>query len=356
MIPYFIKSENYSFPEGYYGPEHELFGGFNYGLNLRGKNGLIEVQQVDTSYDNGLTGELVAQAKKVWSNIPTAPNNSLDNGLFPGVGVSPPNLSFSPNAGVRSSAYSAYIQAYTGNNIKSVARVRVNKILFEGTTAIGVVLGAVNTSGFANSSLCSVYAPIVVSAGGVFGTPKLLQLSGVGPRSLLNSLGIPVVVDAPFVGSNYDDEFGLSVPVTQPGLGTAWRTVGSLFWNVDNNPFGGLDFLVNIGTFNQKGGAIVSLTYPQSKGTVAISSTNPDIVPTVTANYLSTSHDRYVLGKALDQMLEYLPLLNFTLAIPDPCSAAGANCSTIDGRLNAYLAAGLYQAGDHWSADRKSVV
>jgi choline dehydrogenase-like flavoprotein len=41
-------------------------------------------------------------------------------------------------------------------------------------------------------SLCS---------GGVVGSPQILQLSGVGPKPLLNSLGIPVVVDLP-VGYN----------------------------------------------------------------------------------------------------------------------------------------------------------
>lgn len=45
----------------------------------------------------------------------------------------------------------------------------------------------------------------VIVSGGTFNTPQLLQLSGVGPASLLESLKIPVLVDAPGVGANLQD-------------------------------------------------------------------------------------------------------------------------------------------------------
>lgn len=45
----------------------------------------------------------------------------------------------------------------------------------------------------------------VILAAGVFGTPKLLELSGIGAKTLLEKLGIPVVVDNPNVGENLQD-------------------------------------------------------------------------------------------------------------------------------------------------------
>ncbi|KAF9054094.1 hypothetical protein BJ165DRAFT_1522664 [Panaeolus papilionaceus] len=45
---------------------------------------------------------------------------------------------------------------------------------------------------------------IILSAG-VIGSPRLLQVSGIGRKSLLQSLDIPVLVDLPGVGFNYQD-------------------------------------------------------------------------------------------------------------------------------------------------------
>ncbi|KAK0522312.1 hypothetical protein OC834_006334 [Tilletia horrida] len=45
----------------------------------------------------------------------------------------------------------------------------------------------------------------VISSAGTFLSPKLLELSGIGDRSVLEPLGIPVKVDLPGVGSNLQD-------------------------------------------------------------------------------------------------------------------------------------------------------
>ena len=45
----------------------------------------------------------------------------------------------------------------------------------------------------------------VIVAGGAFNSPQLLQLSGLGPAALLQSLGIPVVADMPGVGADLQD-------------------------------------------------------------------------------------------------------------------------------------------------------
>lgn len=45
----------------------------------------------------------------------------------------------------------------------------------------------------------------IVLAGGAFGTPQILQLSGIGPAAHLQSLGLPVLGDVAEVGQNLQD-------------------------------------------------------------------------------------------------------------------------------------------------------
>ena len=51
----------------------------------------------------------------------------------------------------------------------------------------------------------------VILSSGAIGSPRLLQLSGIGPADHLRSLGIPVVLDQPGVGSNFHDHLDLFV-------------------------------------------------------------------------------------------------------------------------------------------------
>jgi choline dehydrogenase len=51
----------------------------------------------------------------------------------------------------------------------------------------------------------------VILCGGAFNTPQLLQLSGIGPRELLEEHGIPVRVDLPGVGRNLQDRYEITL-------------------------------------------------------------------------------------------------------------------------------------------------
>lgn len=46
---------------------------------------------------------------------------------------------------------------------------------------------------------------VLLSAGSIR-TPQLLELSGIGDKRILNKFGIPVKVDLPGVGENYEDQ------------------------------------------------------------------------------------------------------------------------------------------------------
>jgi choline dehydrogenase-like flavoprotein len=48
----------------------------------------------------------------------------------------------------------------------------------------------------------------VILSSGAFGTPTILQRSGIGPAAFLQSAKIPLVLDLPGVGSNLHDHSG----------------------------------------------------------------------------------------------------------------------------------------------------
>jgi choline dehydrogenase len=59
----------------------------------------------------------------------------------------------------------------------------------------------------------------VILAAGALNSPKLLQLSGIGPGAFLSGLGIPVLRDLPGVGENLRDHFGPRIVArAKPGV------------------------------------------------------------------------------------------------------------------------------------------
>ncbi|KAI0127606.1 choline dehydrogenase [Xylariales sp. AK1849] len=70
----------------------------------------------------------------------------------------------------------------------------------------------------------------VIVAGGVYNSPQLLKLSGVGPKDELESFGIPVVVDLPGVGTNLQDHYEISVNSKVPAN---WTAFDGCTWSFD---------------------------------------------------------------------------------------------------------------------------
>ncbi|OTA66822.1 GMC oxidoreductase [Hypoxylon sp. EC38] len=109
--------------------------------------------------------------------------------------------SINPLNATRSYALPAYGFQLAGRpNVQLLHDSRVIKINFEGTKAIGVDYVDLST----NETHTIRSKETIVSAGAV-SSPRLLLLSGVGPKGHLEELGIPVVVDSPEVGLNFFD-------------------------------------------------------------------------------------------------------------------------------------------------------
>ncbi|KAJ4413891.1 hypothetical protein N0V82_008246 [Gnomoniopsis sp. IMI 355080] len=108
----------------------------------------------------------------------------------------------------RSSSETAYLRNSISNpNYFVYPLTMAKRLLFDGSkTATGVY---VDTAG-ADYTISA--RKEVIMAAGAIGSPQLLQLSGVGPADLLNSLNIEVVADLPGVGHNMQDHvvFGIS--------------------------------------------------------------------------------------------------------------------------------------------------
>jgi choline dehydrogenase len=115
-------------------------------------------------------------------------------------GVGPYQLTI--RNGWRSSAAVAFLRPIMDRpNLTIVTEADVHRILFEGDAATGVewVHGGTPRRTRADRE-------VILSAGAIQ-SPQLLQLSGIGPATLLRRHGIDVVVDAPEVGENLKDHY-----------------------------------------------------------------------------------------------------------------------------------------------------
>ena len=109
--------------------------------------------------------------------------------------------------GVRWSTANAYLRpAAKRPNLTIRTRTLTSRILFEGTQAVGV-----ETARKRGAATTIRAAREVLLCGGVFNSPQLLQLSGIGPGDLLKHIGVPVVQDLPGVGENMQDHLEVYV-------------------------------------------------------------------------------------------------------------------------------------------------
>ncbi|CAA9959754.1 hypothetical protein PTMSG1_03162 [Pyrenophora teres f. maculata] len=110
-----------------------------------------------------------------------------------------------PLTGERSHARNSYYDPVSKrSNLKVLLETLATEIVFESgkeLTAKGVKITDRKTG-----ALSAVYAKkeLILAAGAV-NTPQLLQLSGIGPKSVLQAAGIPVKLEHDGVGANFQD-------------------------------------------------------------------------------------------------------------------------------------------------------
>ncbi|CAN7575746.1 GMC family oxidoreductase [Rhizobacter sp. LjRoot28] len=176
----------------------------------------------------------------------------------------------------------------------------------------------------------------VVLCTGAVGTPHLLQLSGLGPAALLQSLGVPVVRDLPGVGGNLQDHLQVRAVYGVEGVRTlntmsrslwgrasiglqyAWSRSGPLsmapsqlgaFTRSDpSQPHANLEYHVQPLSLDAFGEplhttdaftASVCNLNPTSRGRVVARSADPREAPAIHTGYLATEEDRLVAAQSL---------------------------------------------------------
>ncbi|MFZ9284906.1 MAG: GMC family oxidoreductase [Burkholderiaceae bacterium] len=176
---------------------------------------------------------------------------------------------------------------------------------------------------------------VILSAGSI-GSPQILQLSGIGPATLLQPLGIPLVQDLPGVGGNLQDHLQIRAVFKVQGATTLNTLANSWIGKARI----GLEYLLSrsgpmsmapsqLGAFTRSAAdqvhpnieyhvqplsldafgeplhpfpaftASVCNLNPTSRGTVQVKSARFEDAPAIAPNYLSTEEDRKVAADSL---------------------------------------------------------
>ena len=140
-----------------------------------------------------------------------------------------------------------------------------------------------------------VEAELVVASSGVYGTPAILQRSGIGPSASLNGMGLQVAVDLP-VGENLLDHPGCAVIFHAPELS---ETTRRLFATNVRGPGGAkleMEWQVHPFPIDQEEGTAglwIYLPHQEARGVVLITSTDPSVLPMVDHAYNTGADDRF---------------------------------------------------------------
>ena len=237
----------------------------------------------------------------------------------------------------RSSASSAFLKpAMRRPNLTVRLNAQTLRLVVENGRVVGV-----DVAGASGVERLHADREVILSAGAI-GSPRLLQLSGIGPADELKRAGVPVVHDLEGVGGNLQDHLDLYAicectgdhtydRVAQPhrtlwaGLqyllfktgpvtSTLFETGG--FWYADKEARSpDIQFHLGLGSGIEAGVAAMknpgvtlnsAFLRPRSRGTVRIASADPKAAPLIDPNYWEDPYDRTCAIKGLRLAREIL--------------------------------------------------
>jgi choline dehydrogenase len=299
VLPYFVKLES----NAEFGDDQ-----------LHGTSGLLPVSSIDRKHE--LIEAFIASAEA--NGVPRT--NDFNSRSQEGAGY----FQLTTRNGWRMSAAVAYLKpAEKRANLRIITDTQVLRVLFEGRRAVGVVCRMPE-----GAHTIKARRGVILSAGAIQ-SPQLLMLSGIGPGKHLHEVGVPVLIDRPAVGQNLQDHlqfrliYKASKPITtndalrslwgRAKLGLEWLLFrrGALAIGINQ---GGLftrlmpeamtpDIQFHVATLSadMAGGKVhdfsgftlsVCQLRPESRGHIALASSDPLAQPLIYANYLATEKDR----------------------------------------------------------------
>jgi len=232
--------------------------------------------------------------------------------------------------GRRVSAATAFLHpARRRPNLAVRTRAHTTGLLLEGRRCVGV---AYTVGGRRGATRTVRAAREVIVSAGAYNSPQLLQLSGIGPPQLLQSLGLPVRHALPGVGENLRDHYaprftarvkgidtinerarGLKLArevvryvTTRKGILALNPTLIYCFWRSDPGiatsdlqlTFTPASYREGVqGELDLEPGMTIASWQqrPESRGWVRLSSADPFEAPVIQPNYLAEESDRRVL-------------------------------------------------------------
>jgi choline dehydrogenase-like flavoprotein len=275
-------------------------------------------------------------------------NDDFNGAVQEGIG----HYQLSTRNAQRSSASSAFLKpARDRKNLTVRLNAQTLKIDVDKDRAVGVTIAQAS-----GTESLRAEREVIVSCGAI-GSPRLLQLSGIGPADALKATGVTVVHDLPGVGSNMQDHLDLYAISectgdhtydrvarphrtiwagiqyllfkTGPVTSTLFETGG--FWYADKGARSpdiqfhlGLGSGIEAGVAQMKNPGVTlnsAFLRPRSRGTVRLQSGDPKAPPLIDPNYWADSYDRDCALKGLRLAREILrqPALKpFVLAERSP--------------------------------------
>jgi choline dehydrogenase len=271
----------------------------------RGKGGIVQIG-LPAAPINPLAPALIEAAGEF--GMPTVAD--LNAQTMEGIGgAGMPNLIV--RNGRRVSMAAAYIHPWLDRpNLTVLLGAKVNRLQLTGKRAT-----AVQFQYDGRAVTASATREIILSAGAI-NTPKILMQSGIGPEEDLRKHGIPVVQHLPGVGQNFQDHIllgGCMWEYVKPEPGRNNSAEFTFFWKSDPSlhtpdlqPF--LEEFpytseVTRQQYEVPAAAWVlaaAIVRPTSRGYLTISGANPDDLPLIYPNFLSTEQDIKALTRSVE--------------------------------------------------------
>jgi choline dehydrogenase len=305
VLPIFKRSENY-----YKGADA-----------MHGANGEWRVEQQRLSW------ELLETFRDAAAQTGIPNTDDFNRGDNEGCGY----FDVNQKRGVRWNASKAFLHPIIKRpNLRVITKAQVKKLRVENKRVVGVEFFQGNEVHFAAANIETVLAA------GTIGSPQILQLSGIGPASLLQQHGIHVAHDLPGVGENLQDHLQLRMIYKVKNV----RTLNTIANTISGKISMGLEYAFKrrgpltmapsqLGAFAKSDPTQTSANIqyhiqplsldkfgeplhsfpaftasvcnlrPTSRGSVKIKSADALAAPAISPNYLNTETDKKVAADSL---------------------------------------------------------